>query len=89
MRVPGADIRLLFDDLIGALLQKQGHVEAKRLGGLEIDHQIVRPLAEAIEVRNSVTSCGGHNLAPVSVTQRISENEESHRRLEEGRSTPN
>ena len=32
---------MLFDDLIGALLQKQRHVEAKRLGGLEIDHQLV------------------------------------------------
>ena len=30
----------LFDHLIGALLQLPGHVEAERLGGLEVDHQL-------------------------------------------------
>jgi hypothetical protein len=31
----------LFDDLVGAGEQRRGHVEAERLGGLEIDHQLV------------------------------------------------
>ena len=30
----------LFDDLVGALLEKERHVEAERLGGLEIDHKL-------------------------------------------------
>src|ERR1019366_6415027 len=30
-----------FDHLIGELLKMQGHVEAKRLGGLEVDDQLV------------------------------------------------
>src|SRR3984893_12500317 len=30
----------LFDYIIGALLEKQGHIEAERLGGLEVDHQL-------------------------------------------------
>ena len=28
----------LFDNLVGALLELHRHVEAKRLGGLEVDH---------------------------------------------------
>jgi len=31
----------LFDQLVGALLKTQRHVEAERLGGLKIDHQLV------------------------------------------------
>jgi hypothetical protein len=38
--VSGGDIGLLFDHCIGALLELQGYVEAKRLGGLEIDRQL-------------------------------------------------
>src|SRR6185503_5216032 len=30
---------ILLDHLVGALLQEQRHLEAKRFGGLEIDHQ--------------------------------------------------
>src|SRR5712691_142092 len=30
-----------FDHLVGALLKMQRHVEAERLGGLEVDHQLV------------------------------------------------
>src|SRR5437879_1509755 len=30
----------LFDHLIGALLKMQRHIEAERLGGLEVDHQL-------------------------------------------------
>src|SRR5713226_4812163 len=30
----------LFDHLVGALLKMQWHVEAERLGGLEVDHQL-------------------------------------------------
>ena len=30
----------LFDHLVGALLEMQRHVEAQRLGGLEIDDQL-------------------------------------------------
>ena len=35
-----------FDHLVGALLKLQGHLEAERFGGLEIDHQLEfsRPL---------------------------------------------
>jgi hypothetical protein len=29
-----------FDHLVGELLEMQRHVEAERLGGLEIDHQL-------------------------------------------------
>ena len=36
--VPKAEIRILFDQLIGALLEKWGHVETEQLGCLEIDH---------------------------------------------------
>src|SRR5262245_18693634 len=41
--VPLADIcsaAFLFDHLVGALLQNPGHIEAKCLGGLEVDHQL-------------------------------------------------
>jgi len=31
-----------FDDLVGALLQKPRHFEAKRLSSLEVDHQLER-----------------------------------------------
>jgi hypothetical protein len=31
---------LLFDHLVGALLEKQRHVQSERLGSLEIDHQL-------------------------------------------------
>jgi hypothetical protein len=31
-------IASLLDDLVGALLKNQRHVEAERLGGLEVDH---------------------------------------------------
>ena len=31
----------LFDDLIGALLQKQRHVESKRLSGFEVNHELL------------------------------------------------
>ena len=30
----------LVDDLVGQLLKMQGHVEAKRLGGLQVDDQL-------------------------------------------------
>ena len=36
--LPKADIRILFDQLIGALLEKWGHVETEQLGCLEINH---------------------------------------------------
>jgi hypothetical protein len=38
--VPKADISGLFDHFVGALLKLQGHVNAQRLRGLEIDHQL-------------------------------------------------
>src|SRR6516165_7547748 len=37
---PIADIRRLFDHGIGALLEMDRHVEAKRLSGFQIDHQL-------------------------------------------------
>jgi hypothetical protein len=40
--VPIADtIPALLDNLIGALLERQRHVQAERLRSLEIDHQFV------------------------------------------------
>jgi hypothetical protein len=30
----------LFDHLVGALLEKEWHVDAERLGGFEVDHQV-------------------------------------------------
>jgi hypothetical protein len=39
--VPKADtIPTLLDNLIGALLERQGHVEAKSLRSLEVDHKL-------------------------------------------------
>ena len=31
---------LLFDHLVGALLEKPGHIEAERLRGLEVDNEL-------------------------------------------------
>ena len=39
--VPIADISRLFDHLVGAGEHAGGIVEAERLGGLEVDHQLV------------------------------------------------
>jgi hypothetical protein len=40
--VPKADIRTsLFDHLVGAGEQRGRNCEAKRLGGFEVDHQLV------------------------------------------------
>ena len=50
----------LFDHLVGALLQQPRHVDAQRLGGLEIDHQLEldrelhRKLARSLAFENSV-----------------------------------
>src|SRR5215468_8855775 len=33
-------MKSLFDHVVGALPQKQRHVEAERLGGFQIDHQL-------------------------------------------------
>ena len=38
--VPIADIRHLFDHLVGATLYRLWHGNAERLGGLEVDHQL-------------------------------------------------
>ena len=38
--VPIADMAPLLDHLVGALLEVEGRVEAERLGGLEVDHQL-------------------------------------------------
>src|SRR6516165_6214274 len=38
---PSADISWSLDDLVGAGEQRWWHVEAERLRGLEIDHQLV------------------------------------------------
>src|SRR5262249_29942934 len=37
---PKADIGSLFDHPVGALLEMHRHVEAKRLSGFQIDHQL-------------------------------------------------
>jgi hypothetical protein len=34
------DCKDLLDHLVGALLEKQRYFDAKRLGGLEVDHQL-------------------------------------------------
>ena len=33
-------MRALFDHLVGAREQRRRHVEAERLGGLEVDHEL-------------------------------------------------
>jgi hypothetical protein len=39
--VPIADtVPTLLDNLIGALLERQGHIEAERLRSLEVDHKL-------------------------------------------------
>ena len=38
--VPGADIGSLFDHLVGELLKVHRHLDAERLGGLEVDYQL-------------------------------------------------
>jgi len=39
--VPIADtVATLLDNLIGALLERQGHIEAERLRSLEVDHKL-------------------------------------------------
>jgi len=50
---------------------------AKRRDVHTVRHEttIVCPLAEAVKVRDSVTSRGDHNLAPASISQRIGHNE--------------
>jgi hypothetical protein len=40
MTQSGSTATRLLDNLVGALLKLQRYVEAKRLGGLEIDHQL-------------------------------------------------
>ena len=39
--VPTAEMPASFDHLVGAGEQRRRHVEAERLGGLEVDHQLV------------------------------------------------
>jgi hypothetical protein len=34
------DLRALLDDLVGSREQRRRNLEAKRLGGLEVDHQL-------------------------------------------------
>src|SRR6516162_2511380 len=62
LTAPHDELASSFDYLVGALLQKQRHVEAECLGGLEIDHQLeldggldgklarLRPPQDAIDI---------------------------------------
>ena len=71
---PGHDF--LFDHLVGAGEQRRGHIEAKRLGGLEVDHQFDQVLglvAHAIEgvvdVSGRTGGEAGDDIADVEAEQ--------------------
>src|SRR5215471_8169531 len=81
----------LFDDLVGALLEKERHVKAERLGGLEIDHKLeldrsldgklTRRLAleDAIDIRGRLTKL----IEPVtSIRQQATEFGEETKRID-------
>ena len=70
--VPIADMPSSFDHLVGAGEQRRRHVEAERLGGLEIDHQLVlgrrlhRQVGRLLALEDAIDIAG---RAPVLVDQ--------------------
>src|SRR5450759_2436216 len=81
----------LFNHLVGTQLERQWHVEAKRLGGLEIDHQLeldrgldgklarLRTLEDAIGIDRSAPKIIGH---VISVGQQAAEFSEETVRID-------
>src|SRR5262245_15583047 len=66
----------LFDPLVGAGKHRCGQVEAERLGGLEVDHQIVlgrrlhRQVGRLLASENAVDVSGGTTI-PVDLISSI------------------
>src|SRR3954449_10800410 len=88
-------LALLFDHCVGALLELNGYIEAERLGGLEIDHQLeldrsldgklarLGALEDAIGIRRRAPKIIDH---VISVGQQAAEFSEETVRIE-GRET--
>ena len=51
--VPIADMRASLDHFVGALDELYGHIEAKRLGGLKVDHESISSSSEPEDSRLS------------------------------------